>query len=69
MKKLEIEQMELVNGGGQGDRWKTYAGSCAAVGTALSFTAAVPVLFGASAIYLATCGLLLPMAGASGYLS
>jgi hypothetical protein len=68
MKRLEIEQMEVVSGGSQGDMWKTYAGSCAAVGAALSFTAAVPALFGASAIYLATCGLLLPIAGASGYL-
>ncbi|TAF80562.1 MAG: hypothetical protein EAZ50_08405 [Runella slithyformis] len=64
MKKLETEQMELVNGGGG---WDYYAASCGVASLTISYSMAVPALFGANAIYLATCGLLLPLAKASGY--
>ncbi len=65
MKRLEIEQMEVVSGGGG---WTTYAYSCGAATALLevSFLGG-PAIFGANAIYVATCALLLPIYGASSH--
>ena len=64
MKKLELSQMEEVQGGASG--WSYYAASC---GAATAFLEASwlggPAIFGANAIYVSTCALLLPIAGAS----
>ena len=65
MKKLQIVEMERVQGGGG---WDLYAASCGMSAAFMSWAfAAGPLAFGANAIYLSTCMLLVPLARASGY--
>ena len=64
MKKLQINQIEKLHGGG----WAAYAYSCGAAAALLELSfLGGPVIFGANAIYVATCASLLALYGASSH--
>jgi hypothetical protein len=65
MKKLDVLEMEKIEGKGKG--WQYYAGSCGVSATLLEVSWSLgPVVFGANAIYSSVCVLLVPLATASG---
>ena len=64
MKKIEINNLELTNGGGNG--WAYYAASCGiAVSLLESSFLAGPAVFTATAMFTSTCMLILPLYAAS----
>jgi|GEM_PF-1985532 len=66
MKKLDLVSIENIKAGASG--WDYYAASCGISLSLLNISfAAGPIAFGANAIYTSVCGLLLPIAKASGY--